>query len=463
MGIIMNVLLLRPPATVENISKVLPLGLLAIGSALKEQGHKVDVLDLRMSAFPEKDLRRRLAEFNPDLVGIGLMTVESHAAFALAQTVKSILPKAKVVFGGPHCAHEPQFILHDHNVDFMVVGEGEHTIQELVAAIQSRGELERVDGIVFRRNGEYVATGERKHIPDLDALDTDYGLLDVTRYFTPECSHDLLPTKNRFISIMTSRGCPYTCIYCHEVFGKTMRYRSPQKVLEEMRYLQITYGVREIHILDDIFNVNMKRAKEILGLVAQSGMDVKISFPNGLRADLIDDELIEKMCAAGVYRLALGIESGSKRVQGTLSKRLEIGVVPPVVRKLSRAGISVNGMFMLGFPGETREEMEETICFACDLDLSTAWFSLTVPNPGTKLRTLTVKEGAESAQDFSNYTTNGVNSNASLVEPAELVALQRKAYRKFYLSPRRIWKIYNCAPAKSLLPGRFLLFLKRAS
>ncbi len=458
----MNVLLLRPPAMGENISKVLPLGLLAIGSALKDEGHRVAVLDLRMFAFPEKELRRRLGEFDPGLVGIGLMTVESDAAFALAQTVKSLRPKTQIVFGGPHCAHDPQFILHDRNVDFMVVGEGERTIVELTAAVQSRGELEQVDGLAFRRDGEYVMTGERKPIPNLDALNIDYGLLDVARYFKPECSHEYLPATRRFMPIMTSRGCPYTCIYCHEVFGKTMRYRSPQKVLEEMRYLQTTYGAREFHILDDVFNINMKRAKEILGLVAQSGMNVKISFPNGLRADLIDEELIDKMCAAGVYRLALGIESGSERVQGTLSKRLKIGVVPPVVRRLSQAGISVNGFFMLGFPGETREEMEETIRFACDLDLSTALFSLVIPNPGTKLRTLAVEEGAQSNQDFSDYSINAVNGNASRVEARELIALQKKAYRKFYLSPRRMWKVYRTTPAKSLLAGKFFSFLKLA-
>lgn len=441
----------------------MPLGLIAVGSVLKRAGHTIQILDLRVSQYPETELRNTLHEFNPDVVGIGLMTVESDFAFALAKEVKSIKQDVINIFGGPHCAHDPKFILHDPNVDLMVIGEGELTIVELLSALENKKDLESIKGIAFKKNGEYIKTLPREKITDLDSLKQEYDLLDVNRYFNFTCSHEYLPATTRFMPLTTSRGCPFTCIYCHDIFGKDIRYVSAEAVLKEMAYLKETYGVNEFHILDDSFNIDMKRAKKIFDMIVERGLDVKISFPNGVRADYIDDEMVEKMRAAGVYRLALGIESGSLRIQKMISKSLDIKILKEVVSKLTQANISVNGFFMLGFPGETREEMEQTIQFACDLDLSTALFSLVIPNPGTELRDLVMEEGQSANQDFSQYSINAINSNASKVRPEELAELQKKAYRRFYFSPKRAWHIFKTTHSKMLLAAKFLSLLKLTS
>ncbi len=459
----MKFLLVRPAVTDKNISKVMPLGLIAVGSVLKRAGHTIHILDLRISSYPDAELRNVLHEFNPDAVGIGLMTVESDFAFALAGQVKSIKKDVPVIFGGPHCAHDPQYILHDPNVDYMVIGEGELTIVELAEALEKKTDPGTVKGIAYRKNGEYVKTLPREKIADLDWLTQEYDLVDASRYFNFACSHEYLPATKRFMPLVTSRGCPFTCIYCHDIFGKDIRYRSADKVLDEMKFMQDTYGVNEFHILDDSFNIDMKRAKKIFDMIVERGMDVKISFPNGVRADYIDDEMVEKMRAAGVYRLALGIESGSLRIQKLISKSLDIKILKNVVSKLTQANISVNGFFMLGFPGETREEMEQTIQFACELDLSTALFSLVIPNPGTELRNMVLEEGEEVNKDFSHYSINAINSNASQVKPEDLVALQKQAYRRFYFSPRRAWHIFKTTHSKSLLAAKFLSLLKLTS
>ncbi|MFQ5671702.1 MAG: B12-binding domain-containing radical SAM protein [Nitrospinales bacterium] len=459
----MKILLLRPHADDRDISRVMPLGLIAVGSVLKREGYDIRILDLRLSSDPDADLKNTLAEFAPDVVGIGLMTVESDYAFAAARQVKSLKPNVTLIFGGPHCAHEPQFILHDPNVDLMVVGEAELTVVELLAALRDKKELSGIKGIAFKKDGQYVKTAAREKITDLDSLDQNYDLLEVHRYFNFDCSHEYLPATHSFMPIVTSRGCPFTCIYCHDIFGKDIRYRSPEAVIDEMQHMQEAYGVREFHILDDSFNIDMPRAKRIFDMIVERKMDIKISFPNGVRADFFDDEMIEKMSAAGVYRLALGIESGSLRIQKMISKSLDIGILKDVVSKLARARISVNGFFMLGFPGETIDEMKQTIQFACDLDLSTALFSLVIPNPGTALRDMVLEEAETQNANFSDYSINAVNSNASRLEPAELIKLQKQAYRRFYFNPRRAWHIYQTTRSKKLLLSKFLSLLKLTS
>jgi len=458
----MKVLLLRPAANVSGMAQVIPLGLLAIGSALKRAGHSVRLLDLRMPDSSGTGLGESLRDFAPEVVGIGLMTIESDAAFALARQVKILRPGTRVIFGGPHCAHEPRFVLHDPNVDFMVIGEGEETAVDLIGALEGRADLQGIPGIAYRRGDRIIQTEDRQPIPDLDSLETDYSLIDVPRYFRFSCSHEYLPATRRFMPLMTSRGCPYSCIYCHDLFGKSMRFRSPRAVLSEMEFLRDTYGVEEFHILDDVFNINMKRAKQIFDSIVERGMDVKIAFPNGVRADLIDDEMVEKMRSAGVYRLALGIESGSRRIQRMISKSLDIAILKRVVEKLTGAGISVNGFFMLGFPGETREEMEQTIRFACGLDLSTALFSLVIPNPGTELRNRAAV-AADANGGFSNYSINAVNGNSSCVETRDLLGLQRRAYRRFYLTPRRAWNLFRTTRSKTLLAAKLWSLLKLTS
>ena len=383
----MKVLLLRPAAEKKSMARVLPLGLLAIGSVLKRAGHQVKILDLRISNSPDEELESVMRSFDPQVVGIGVMTIECKYGFVDAAKVKEINPGVKIVFGGPHCSHEPQFILNDPNVDLMVSGEGDLTIVELIDALEQDRDIENVPGIAYKKNGSYIRTADRPVIRDLDKFDQEYDLINLERYFNFQSSMDFFPVfrNKRFIPLVTSRGCPFKCTYCHDIFDKSIQYRSPEAVVNEIEYLINRYGIREFHIVDDVFNVNMKRAKIVLDAIVERNLNIHISFPNGLRADFFDDELIYKMQKAGVYRMALGIESGSQRIQDMIKKDLDINIIYDVVEKLTRARMSVHGFFMLGFPSETRMEMKETIDFACDLGLTTANFSLVIPNDSPRL------------------------------------------------------------------------------
>jgi len=449
----MKVLLLRPAAEKKSMARVLPLGLLAIGSVLKRAGHQVKILDLRISNSPDEELEFVMRSFDPQVVGIGVMTIECKYGFVDAAKVKEINPGVKIVFGGPHCSHEPQFILNDPNVDLMVSGEGDLTIVELIDALEQDRDIENVPGIAYKKNGSYIRTADRPVIRDLDKFDQEYNLINLERYFNFQSSMDFFPVfrNKRFLPLVTSRGCPFKCTYCHDIFDKSIQYRSPKAVVDEIEYLINKYGVREFHIVDDVFNVNMKRAKIVLDAIIQRNLNIHISFPNGLRADFFDDELIDKMQRAGVYRMALGIESGSQRIQDMIKKDLDINIIYDVVEKLTRARMSVHGFFMLGFPSETRDEMKETINFACDLGLTTANFSLVIPNPGTDLRQTFIESRESNFEDFSEYTFDAASCNASEVEGDDLIKLKREANRKFYLSMQRFKHVIRAVELKWIM------------
>jgi len=446
----MRVLLLRPAAEKKSMARVLPLGLLAIGSVLKRAGHQVKILDLRISNSPDEELSSVMKSFNPQVVGIGVMTIECKYGFIDAAKVKKLNPDVTIIFGGPHCSHEPRFILNDPNVDLMVSGEGDLTIAELIDALEQGRDIENIAGIAYKKNGSYIRTADRPVIRDLDKFDQEYDLIYLERYFNFQSSMDFFPVfrNKRFLPLVTSRGCPFKCTYCHDIFDKSIQYRSPKAVVDEIEYLINKYGVREFHIVDDVFNVNMKRAKIVLDAIIQKNLNIHISFPNGLRADFFDDELIDKMQRAGVYRMALGIESGSQRIQDMIQKDLDINIIYGVVEKLTRARMSVHGFFMLGFPSETRKEMEATIDFACDLGLTTANFSLVIPNPGTDLRQTFIESRESNFEDFSEYTFDAASCNASEVEGDDLIKLKQEANRKFYLSLQRFKHVLRAVEPK---------------
>ena len=449
----MRVLLLRPAAEKKSMARVLPLGLLAIGSVLKRAGHQVKILDLRISNSPDEELSSVMKSFNPQVVGIGVMTIECKYGFIDAAKVKELNPGVTIIFGGPHCSHEPRFILNDPNVDLMVSGEGDLTITELIDALEQGRDIENIAGIAYKKNGSYIRTADRPVIRDLDKFDQEYDLINLERYFNFQSSMDFFPVfrNKRFLPLVTSRGCPFKCTYCHDIFDKSIQYRSPKAVVDEIEYLINKYGVREFHIVDDVFNVNMKRAKIVLDAIIQKNLNIHISFPNGLRADFFDDELIDKMQRAGVYRMALGIESGSQRIQDMIQKDLDINIIYGVVEKLTRARMSVHGFFMLGFPSETRKEMEATIDFACDLGLTTANFSLVIPNPGTDLRQTFIESRESNFEDFSEYTFDAASCNASEVEGDDLIKLKQEANRKFYLSLQRFKHVLRAVEPKWIM------------
>lgn len=434
----MKVLLIKAATTYP------PIGLAYLAAVLQQHGTEVEILDYVVEGYTPERLKQELPEKLPDLVGINCLSFNVSPSFELARMVKEVLPDVPVVFGGAHASADPIGTVRHPEVDFVVVGEGEETLVELVDVLSNGKTLEQVDGLVFKKgNGEVVLNRPRKPIEDLDSIPfPEYSLLPLDKYFEFPEMHGMVKSRKRFMPILTSRGCPYGCIYCHRTFGKRYRARSPENVIQEILILYHQYGIREFHIEDDTFNLNLNRAKAICALIMQHQLDIAIQFPNGLRADRMDEELIEKLKQAGTFMIALGVETASPRIMRMIKKHLDITKVEDIVNLAVKNGIRTWGYFMLGFPGETLEEMEETIAFAKSLNLHFVSFSIVTPFPGTELF-----EQLEHKEEILRcvYEIGILSFSYPIVQLSELsnseiISLWKRAKRGFY-NPKRILRI----------------------
>jgi radical SAM superfamily enzyme YgiQ (UPF0313 family) len=251
------------------------------------------------------------------------------------------------------------------------------------------------------------------------------------------------PTVDRrAIQIFTSRGCPYRCIYCHDLFGKRFRGRKPELVWEEIRFLHDRYGIREFMVEDDIFNMDLDRAKRICDLVIDSGLELGFQFGNGVRLERFDEELMRKLAQAGTHHVAIAIESANDRIQRLIKKNLKVGRLNEVLGWANKYGIETLGFFMLGFPGETVKEIDQTIRFASASHFDEALFSIATPYAGTELNDLVRATGSyEGGQDIHDNWEGVVKVRSEEWDYRKLKRLQRKAYFLFFLTRFRFIKI----------------------
>jgi anaerobic magnesium-protoporphyrin IX monomethyl ester cyclase len=408
-----------------------------------QPGHDQRILDLRCERDPSESLRRLVGEFSPAIVAVSALTCEAESLHRVACEAKSRDPNTLVVAGGPHISACTDDIIADENVDVLVVGEGEEAFADVVRSWSDGGAARGIPGTAWRQDGEVHWGAQRPPVADLDALPYPaWDLVDIDRYARFGRAGNL--RRGRFMPLFTSRGCPYQCVYCHNIFGKRFRARSANNVLEEVRQLTGRYGIRDIEIYDDIFNQDLPRAKVICEGLLRMDEDYRLAFPNGVRADRMDRELIGLLAQAGTTNLAVAVETASPRLQRAIHKNLNLDRVNEAITWADRDGIVTNGYFMLGFPTETRDEIQQTIHYAAHTDLYFASFFIVTPYPGTCLWDDTVKARGASSLDFRQYNYLSGYFNLSDVEGDELRRLQREAYWRFYT--RKAFKILAATP-----------------
>lgn len=250
------------------------------------------------------------------------------------------------------------------------------------------------------------------------------------------------------MTVMSSRGCPYGCIYCHNIFGKQFRAREPEDFVEEMVMLNKDYGVKEFHVIDDVFNLQRERVLQICELIQQKLPGIALAFPNGLRVDLLDKGMLTALKRAGMYYFAAGIESGAPEIQRMIKKNLNHAAALQAIEDAANLGIIVHGFFMIGFPGETEEQINMTIDFARKSSLNSAGFFAVTAYPATELNAIAEKMGVALPDDFNAYHHHHVTLNLTALPLARLRALRRKAYWKFYFNPTRAYEIIKLTPRK---------------
>ncbi|MFC1514817.1 B12-binding domain-containing radical SAM protein [Candidatus Omnitrophota bacterium] len=458
----MNILLLIPNS--RDIYRCIPLGLLYIASVLrKEEENRLKIIDARNEQLGHKEIIKRIKDFSPEVIGISGLSMEADEIHKLAQLAKEVCPGCKVIIGGPYASSSPESVVDDLNIDFAVVGEGEQTTLKLIDALKNGGQISDIDGLAFKHNGRTVINPRHKTVEDLDSiLFPSWDLIDVEGYFNSRyrSSENPIPVSSRILPVLTSRGCPYQCIYCHNIFGKSIRLRSVGSVVEEIELLVAKYNVSEIEVVDDCFNFDLKRAKGICDEIISRGIKINLSFPNGLRVDRMDEELVDKLKQAGTYMIYYAIESASPQVQKRIKKNLDLEKARRIIDYTRKQNIITCGTFMLGFPQETKEQMLQTVKFAQEAGFDIANFYYVVPYPNTVLfKELKLSDG--DVRSMRPYSFLNLSFNSSCVSDGELRAIWAKAYRGFYLRFFQAWRIYRVVRRKKVLLRNAFNTLKR--
>ncbi len=452
----MRILLVSPKSSVWNSRKHIHMGLGYLAGALLHAGYAdVTLFDAEVE---DESLAAHLARERYDVVGISSPTPLIYEAWEAAAQAKE--QGAVAILGGPHLTLMPEESMRRPEVDLVARGEAEETIVEFMQAVEVTGlrgtgaeglrlpdqPWGEIQGLSYRNlAGEIVHNPDRPLRREIERIPWPaYHLFKIECYTNLQPLTDGLDRHARAYTLVTSRGCPYQCIYCSKpITGNTWRARSPQDVVAEWRYLVEELGATEIGITDDVWNLNLERAKEICRLLIAGGLtQVPWVTVHGMRADHTDAELFQLMKQAGCRRAGFGVESGNQVVLDSIKKRQSLEDVRRAFTEARAAGLQTMGFFIFGLPADTEESMEDTIRFALELDPDLANFMLAAPYPGTELWEIARRDGRLFSMDWRDYAIHDEKARYELPTlPPELVERKwHEAYRRFYLRPGRIWR-----------------------
>jgi anaerobic magnesium-protoporphyrin IX monomethyl ester cyclase len=420
-----------------------------VAEAVRKAGHEVSILDARLERLSPEEVLVRVRQKKPEVVGLSAlhMPFEIQGTRELARILKASGQDFQVVLGGPLASTLGEEMVGEGLFDAAIKGEGEDSFNKYLDALSGKDSLDNVPGLIRLRNGEIQANPAGAFVKDIDILVPAWDLINPAKYFRISglSNFSIIKRSIRCVPVFTSRGCPFSCIYCHNLFGRRFRARSPESVLDEIEMLKREYGVRELEIVDDCFNIDLKRAKAIAKGIIDRKLDLFLTFPNGLRADLMDDELIDLLKEAGTYRIYYAVETATPRLQELIQKRVNLDRTKEVIAYTAGKGILTCGFFMLGFPTETEEEMHQTVQYALDSGVHSAYFFYVSPFPGTDMaKKYPIPEFSKDEIDKMGYFEIKVNMSA--VPDETLHKIAKEAYRKIHFTPARLWKLFKVTP-----------------
>lgn len=401
-----------------------------LAAVVRREGKKAEVLDLGIIAGWEKALREKIETFRPEAICMTSTTPLFPEVARVSHIIRGIAAKGTMlILGGPHATVLPRESLEHSAFDIVVTGEGENALKALSNGVPRR----EIPGIYYK-NGEICSTEGPNPLVDLDNLPMPaFDLYDLTMYKCPRMLNRLSPMVN----YMTSRGCVYQCSFCSKsVFGQRIRYKSPARVIEEIKYL-LKLGIREIRVIDDMFTTNINRAKLICELILKHHLKFPWTLSAGLRVDCIDMEFLKIAKSAGLYQVALGFESGDQASLNTIDKGITLAQSLSAMRIVKKAGIESVGFFMLGLPEDTEESLKKTIAFAKKLSPTYAKATITVPFPGTRLFEDYEKRGLIKSKEWHKYNLHKAQDiyRHPKLEIETLTRYYHKFYYSFYLRP----------------------------
>lgn len=450
-----------------------PLNLLYLAGTLEEESFSVKILDDDLYQMGSEKIIDTVSKIDPTVVGVTATTATIKESLIYIRNIKQDLPNVLTVIGGPHSTFLPVETLNDEpNLDVVTMGEGEKTLVEIADKYSIDENLEKfsdIKGIAYRNryrdnygdsygdkldknlisSPDYLrdvdSNNKRDHHEKIKITEPRPLIKDLDSLPFP--ARHLIPFKSYELSdqaggMITSRGCPYSCTYCSSslIMGKKFRTRSPENVVDELEELVDKYGLKDVAFLDDIFLLNKKRAGLIADEIRERNIDV--GFVASSRVNTVDKSLLESLKNVGMKTLYCGVESGSQRVLDLMKKGITVQQARDAFKTAKEVGVDIIGSFILGYPGETSKEMDETINFSIELDPDYSQYSILTPFPGTPLHSELNDENLLSKNGWDDYTVlkSVINYEKFGLSKSFVERKLIKAYLKFYTRPRYLIK-----------------------
>jgi radical SAM superfamily enzyme YgiQ (UPF0313 family) len=433
----MKISLIFPPIEgYEN--KIPPIGLAYLASIILQEGAEVAIHDLNISNESlDNSISKILAE-NPDLIGISSSTPAVPKTLEIAEKIKKINSKIKIIVGGPHASILYQELLDSPWIDFCARGEGENIMREIVRCFKNKKPLAKILGISYKRNKKIISNSDMPLIENLDSLPFPaWYLFDLKKY------KNFVSNEKLSLPIVTSRGCPFNCTFCYKgIFGKRWRFRSPKNIIEELKYIIKKFHIEEFSIADDNFTLNPKRAIEFCEHIIKNKIKIKWRCTNGIRADLASHKLFNTMKMAGCYLVAFGVETGDEEILKKINKGETINQIKNAFKIAKEEKLETLGFFMFGNLGENEKTMEKTIRLAKEINPDYAQFSIATPFPGSAMFWEIKKNGKfliNSWKDYVFYEGKPIFYYPGL-DTNIITKMYQKAYLGFYIRPTYIYR-----------------------
>ncbi|MHA1282159.1 MAG: B12-binding domain-containing radical SAM protein [Promethearchaeota archaeon] len=462
-----KVLLLNPNRSSNykvDVLPTFPLGLAYLASALRQAGHKSIILDLSVLNVKNHNIMRLVEKIKPDLIGITALSYYYPEMIELCHYIKNY----PIVIGGIHVSALPELSLKQTNADYLIIGEGERTIVELANYIENGGDLSKIRGLAYKKNGEIKINKKRELIRNLDEIPFPaWDILNLKLHYSLfRGGYKHFHDYSFYLPLLTSRGCPYKCKYCASTnfWGPSIRFRSVENIIAEIEYDMKHYNVRHFEIWDDNFTLNRKRVIKFCKEIINRGIKASFYLPNGVRADTLSRPLIKLMKLAGFKGLILSPESGSQKILKNVNKTQDINLVRKVAKILQEEGILTSAFFILGLPGETIKTAHQTIKYGSSLPINGIAYLIFTPLPGSELfNEWSQNKNLEKIKWNTNFmgvqNEEKIFSNLTLMQLKKLRSL---AYIKYMIRIKnllRLLKKYNLRKIKPFIESVWRVYL----
>ncbi|MGM9997849.1 MAG: B12-binding domain-containing radical SAM protein [Candidatus Bruticola sp.] len=448
---------IRPiPDEAERSLQVLPsLGILYLAAFTRKLGFPVKFLDANASRLSPEAFRSYLQQEQPEVIALTTMSAGWPSTVEAAKIIKEVLPKSLLIVGGPHLSIYPELCLSFSEFDIGIIGDGEETLREVLEKYSVGEPLNDIDGTVVRLGSEVKLNKPRAEFDSIDSY--PFPAIDLLQ----RDLYHALTVESPFFTMITSRGCPFKCAFCSQIYNGVsgVRFRSPKSVVDEIELYVKEYGAKEIVFFDETFTLKKQRVFDICRLLKER--NIKVSFDVRTRVDSVTEDMIKTLREVGGRRIHFGVEAGNPEILKRMCKGITHDQVRQAVSWAKKYGFETRGYFMIGYLGENFETFNDTVNLACELNLDYASFSVTTPLPATQLFREASELGLIDADYWKKYTLLQQSRQdfpvleTELWNEEKLHDMLKEAYTRFYLRPkfvmRRLSKIRSLNDIKELI------------